>query len=100
MSKAQEKPKRTFSSVFSNRVFGASKASGFPKNINGIVFFASEANSLDPKNPEKAKHYSRARLGNAFVLTEEKMNKIMSILSEGIEEDKFIGNGLDNKNNE
>lgn len=95
MSKVQGKSKRTFSSVFSNRVYGASKASGFPKNINGIIFFSSNANSLDPKDPTKAKHYSRAKLGNAFVLSEEKMNKIMSILSEDTEEGKFIGNGLE-----
>ena len=94
MSKVQSKPKRTFSSVFSNRVYGASKASGFPKSIKGIMFFTSDANSLDPKDPTKAKHYSRAKLGNAFVLSEEKMNRIMSILSEDDKEGKFIGNGL------
>lgn len=97
MSKVEGKAKRTFSSVFSNRVYGASKASGFPKNINGIIFFASNANSLDPKDPAKAKHYSRAKLGNAFVLSEEKLNKIMSILSEDTEEGKFIGSGLEQK---
>lgn len=95
MSKVQGKSKRTFSSVFSNRVYGASKASGFPKSSKGVIFFTSNANSLDPKDPTKAKHYSRAQLGNAFVLSEEKMNKILAILSEDCEEGKFIGNGLE-----
>ena len=94
MNNVQGKSKRTFSSVFSNRVYGASKASGFPKSSKGIIFFMSDANSLDPKDPTKAKHYSRAKLGNAYVLSEEKMNKIMSILSEDVDEGKFFGNGL------
>ena len=92
MSQAQDKPKRTFSSVFSNRVFGASKAANFPKKIDGLIFFKSEANSLDPKDPEKAKHYSKPKLGNAFILTEDKMNRIMEILSEGCESP--LPNGL------
>jgi hypothetical protein len=99
MSKPQEKSKRTFSSVFSNRVYGASKAAGFPKHVNGIMFYSSEANSLDPQNPEKAKHYSRARLGNAFVLTEDKMERIMKILAEGMDDESFIGSGVWIKNN-
>lgn len=85
MSQKQDKPKRTFSSVFSNRVFGASKAANFPLKIDGLIFFKSEANSLDPKDPTKAKHYTKAKLGNAFILTEDKMKRIMEILSEGCE---------------
>lgn len=92
MSNQQDKPKRTFTSVFSNRVYGASKSAGFPKKINGLIFYKSEANSLDPKNPEKAKHYTKPKLGNAFVLTEDKLNRIMEILSE--ESETKISNGL------
>lgn len=90
----QDKPKRTFSSVFSNRVYGASKAAGFPKKIEGLMFFKTEAVALDAKNPEKVKRYSKAKLGNAFVLNEDKMKRIMEILSEGCEEPEKIGNGL------
>lgn len=81
----QEKPKRTFSSVFSNRVFGAARSSGLPKSINGLIFFKSEANSLDPKDPSKAKHYTKPKLGNAFILDDDKINRIMAILTEGSE---------------
>lgn len=99
MNKAQ--PKRTFSSVFSSRVFGASKSAGAPKNVNGIVFFETHAVSLDPKNVEKAKHYSKPRLGNVFILSNDKLNRILEILSEDAEEGKFIGTGLkQNANNE
>lgn len=99
MNKAQ--PKRTFSSVFSSRVFGASKSAGAPKNVNGIVFFETHAVSLDPKNVEKAKHYSKPRLGNVFILSEDKMNRILDILAEDLEDGTFIGTGLkQNANNE
>ena len=95
MNKAQ--PKRTFSSVFSSRVFGASKSAGAPKNVNGIIFFETHANSLDPNDVEKAKHYSKPRLGNVFILSEDKMNRILEILAEDAEEGKFIGTGLKQK---
>lgn len=92
MNKAQ--PKRTFSSIFSSRVYGASKSAGAPRNVNGIIFFETHANSLDPNDVEKAKHYSRPKLGNVFILSEDKKNRILAILAEDVEEGKFIGTGL------
>ena len=95
MSKPQVK--RTFSSIFSSRVYGASKSAGAPRNVNGIIFFETHANSLDPNDVEKAKHYSKPRLGNVFILSEDKMNRIKAILAEGVEDGKFIGTGLKQK---
>lgn len=73
-------PKRNFFTIFSSRVYGASKAANCPQHIEGFVFFKSDAQSLDPKNPERALHYNAPRLGSAVVLTQEQMDYICQYL--------------------
>ena len=73
-------PKRNFFTIFSSRVYGASKAASCPQHVEGFVFFKSDAQSLDPKNPERALHYNAPRLGSAVVLTQEQMDHICQYL--------------------
>lgn len=83
MTEAPRHPKSSFSTVFYNRVRSAAKDAGSPTSARGIVLFKVDAKTTDPSDPNKTKYYSMARLGNAFVVTDEQLEKILNILSEG-----------------
>ena len=88
--KEDQPPKRNFTTVFSSRVYGASKTMNCPHHVEGFVFFKADAQALDPNNPERALRYNLPRIGNAVVLSQEQMNYICEYL-------KLTTNSLESK---
>ncbi len=74
---------RSIPRAVDKRIFKANSDAGFPLSSRGIVFWETEAVSVDAHNPSKAADYERAKLGNAVILSDDQFTRIISILSEG-----------------
>ena len=64
------------------RIYRACRDAGFPRELRGIVFFGVEAETVQAVNPDIASDYKYV-FGDAFQLTDDQYNRIITILSEG-----------------
>ena len=77
-----EQVKRTFPKVIRDKVFGAVKSAGFGIENKGLIFWGNHATSVAKDDPTHGTHYSQISLGNAAVLTEDQIRRILDIVNE------------------
>lgn len=90
-----QRPRITLQGRLLRKMHSACRRSGMPKFVRGLIFYKEEASMFNEENPTMAKRYKRPRLGNAFILTDDQLERIVQILAENNTSDnQFLGTGL------
>lgn len=86
--------KRSFASIFSSKLFGSAKSSGFPTEVQGIMFYKTHADTVNVKDTHKAAHYVNPKLGHSFILNDDQIERILAIANEGCKPEAVMDSGL------